>query len=127
MKAQQLICPRCGTKFVIDTKKASKLEQCPHCHKQMALCPDSQKKIKYIRYLIMVGIGLLFSYAMMDFEKTNNIIMVALVCVVGFILMRYIDTICFKLAFIFFSFKYMDIDEYAKIRKPTLGERKKKK
>lgn len=127
MKKITNTCPRCGKQWSIGVKEAHKLIECPHCHKQMCTDTKTQRKMKYTRYFFMLVLALLFSFAMKEFTDNNNIIFIGSVLVFSLYMASISDELCRKLAFWIFKFSYIDIDEYAKVRKKTIGERMGKK
>ena len=127
MKTVKVKCARCGKEWEVDRKSAKKQLECPHCHRIQCLSPKSQGKIKVVRYLVMLVIALVFVLAMLDFNKTNNLPFIIIVLLFAFVLSQFIDEWCRIIAFTLFGFEYLDVDEYAKVRKPVMGEKKEKK
>ena len=128
MKSIIAKCPKCGKENEVTVKSVKKLIECSHCHKKMCLDVKSQRKIKYVRYFVMLIIAIGFAYSMEQFTKgtTGYLILIAYIAFV-FMISRYIDDWCLKLGFLLFNLNYMDLDLYAEIRKPTLFEKREKK
>lgn len=121
-------CPKCGKENEVTIKNLKKLVECSHCHKKMCLDVRSQRILKWVRYFIMLIIAIGFAYSMQSFTtgKTGYLIIIAYLAFL-FLIMNFIDDWCLKLGFLLFKLNYMDLDEYAKIRKPSIFERRKDK
>jgi len=126
MKKTIIKCPRCGKEWEINAKTAKAGIECPHCHKKLTYDLKTRRKMKYVRYFIMLVISCGFVWAMQSFTKANNYIIVVAVIAAAFLLMRVIDNICQWLGFTLFKLSYMDFDEYKEIM-AKLNTRKKKK
>ena len=127
MKQIDTKCNKCGKEWKIDRKSAFKQIECPHCHRIKCLSPKSQGRIKIVRYLVMLLIAMLFVLAMKDFSETRNLPFTVVVLLFAFVVSQFINNWCKNIAFTLFNFDYLDIDEYALVRKPTIGEKREKK
>ena len=126
MKKEKIVkCPKCGKEWSLNADTAKKQIECPHCHKLMCVDPKTLTKLKVVRYVVMLVIACLFVVAIQNYTKTNNITFTMIVLIFALIMAQYINEWCRAIAFTLFDFNYMDLDEYAKIRKPTIGEKKK--
>lgn len=128
MKTIIVKCPRCGKENEVTVKDLKKIVECSHCHKKMCLDVKSQRKIKYVRYFIMLIIAIGFAYSMQKFTAgTSGYLIIIAYLAFLFLIMNYIDDWCLKLAFLLFKLNFMDIDLYAEVRKPSIFERRKDK
>ena len=128
MKTIIVKCPRCGKENEVTIKNLNKVVECSHCHKKMCLDVKSQRKIKWVRYFIMLIIAIGFAYSMQSFTTgtTGYLIIIGYLAFL-FLIMNFIDDWCLKLGFLLFDLTYMDIDLYVEVRKPSIFERREKK
>ena len=90
-------CYRCGKDYNFNYKNITDKVKCDHCNGVMVLDDKSQRKVRYVRYIIMLFIALIISYGMMQFKQQNYII-ILVEFVVLLSLVNFIDKFCLYLS-----------------------------
>lgn len=102
---KEVKCYKCGTTIPLKFKTMSVIISCPHCHKQMTYNLSTYKKLRIIRYFVVLFIALLLIFGMREFDKGNYLLLIVLISV-SLSLAFVADRICLYLCNLIFGLQY---------------------
>ena len=124
MKKNVVICPRCGTQYELTIDKVFDGVNCPHCNKKMMMDTKTKKRLKIIRYILVMIICLAVMFSVkgaLEKSQAFGILLVIAMFAIMYTFAQYADRLCGRILFKTFGFNYV---EY--VEKP-IPERKKAK
>lgn len=107
---QEIKCYKCGTKIPLNFKNMSAIIECPHCKKKMTYGLSTYRRLKIIRYFVVLLIGLMLIYGMSQFDKGNYALLIILISI-SISLAFIADKACLWLCSLIFGLQY---EEYIK-------------
>lgn len=125
MNKNTVTCPRCGTQYELTIDKVFKGVNCPHCNKKMMMDEKTKKRLKLIRYVLVLTICLAVMFPVKNaLEKSQalGLLVVIVMLAVMYTLSQFADKLCGRILFNTFGFNYV---EY--VEKPVPEKKKVKK
>lgn len=107
---KEISCYKCGTKIPLNFKSMSAVLICPHCKKKMTYNLATYKRLKIVRYFVVLLIGLMLIFGMNQFDKGNYAILIILISI-SISLAFVADRLCLWLCSLIFGLQY---EEYIK-------------
>lgn len=110
MKKNSVICPRCGTQYDLTIDKIFNGVTCPHCNKKMMMDNKTKKRLKFIRYILVLIICLAVMFSVKNALETSEafgILLVIAMLAVMYTLSQYADRLCGRILFHTFGFNYV--------------------
>ena len=107
---KEISCYKCGTKIPLNYKNMSAIIECPHCKKKMVYDVTTYKRLKIIRYFVVLLIGLMLIIGMNQFDKGNYALLIILISF-SISLAFVADRVCLWLCNLIFGLQY---EEYIK-------------
>ena len=127
MEKNSVKCPRCGKEYALTLKQIYKGVSCPHCNKKMMMDDKTKKRLKYIRYIFVLGVSIATMYPLVklmeDLDGISMFIVIAMLAIV-FALAQVADKVCGFLLYHTFGFNYVEYVE-PPVRKDTRKGKKK--
>ena len=68
-------CYRCGTEIPVNYKNMSAIMTCPHCKGKMTYDVTTYRKLKLVRYFVVLLVALLLLFGMHQVETGNYAIL----------------------------------------------------
>ena len=116
-------CYRCGKQYDLGYKNIKEIISCDHCHQQMKISDKSLKKVRLIRYVLVLILCLIIAYFMSDFSNNSKLLLLLITLSFAMLLAQFIDRICLYLADTIFHLQY---EEYHPVKKSKKEIRKEK-
>lgn len=107
---KEINCYKCGTKIPLNYKNMRAIIECPHCKKKMVYDVTTYKRLKIIRYFVVLLIGLMLIIGMNQFDKGNYALLIILISI-SISLAFVADRVCLWLCNLIFGLQY---EEYIK-------------
>ncbi len=84
-------CYRCGT---VIPNKGEKVITCPHCGGKMTFDETTKKRLKYIRYALVLVIMIIILFVLQAATQTKDYIVFAVVLIVLVLFSNYSEKCC---------------------------------
>lgn len=127
MKKNSVKCPRCGKEYDLTLKQIFKGVSCPHCNKKMMMDDKTKKRLKYIRYVFVLGVSIATMYPLVklmeDLDGVTMFIVLGMLAVV-FALAQVADKVCGYILYHTFGFTYVEYVEPPVKKVVKKGKRK---
>lgn len=121
-------CYRCGKEYDLNYKDISEQIKCSHCNGIMSLDLNSQRKVRYIRYALVLVVALLMSFLVYQLNL-NNLVIFGILTLVLLFTINYVDKFCLYLASLIFKLNYVEFhpEDIEKANKKRQLEKEKAK
>ncbi|MGN1406013.1 MAG: hypothetical protein ACI4WM_07055 [Erysipelotrichaceae bacterium] len=110
----RLKCFKCGKVKDINSKNASKVIECEHCHAKMCIDYETDRKYRYVSMglIMFIALGLLGSFTVI--EKSGNYIPALIALSVALAFTFFSDKLCLLITMKLFGLSYI---EYVPMKK----------
>ena len=127
MNKNSVRCPRCGKEYSLTLKEIFKGVSCPHCNKKMMMDDKTKKRLKYIRYLFVLGVSIATMYPLVklmeDLDGISMFIVIGMMAVV-FALAQVADKACGFILYHTFGFYFVEYVEKPVVKDTKKGKKK---
>lgn len=120
MKKNEIICPRCGTSYQISLNQVFKGVKCPHCQKKMMVDSKTKKRLRIVRYLVVLIICMITMFVInkaLSHSEAFALLMVAIVAAVMYLFAQIADKACGFILYHTIGLTYEEYIEKDKVKK----------
>lgn len=105
---KNVVCYKCGKKYKLNIHSISQTICCDHCHAYMTFDYPSIRKLKIVRYVLILMIVLPIVLGFQMINSMNNYSIIILTCIIAVALSLWSDKFCLYIAYKFMDIHYIE-------------------